>query len=344
MRLLKSNRSRIQLVGSYHSLRASAYTTSLTTRRTPRAHYGHSTPYLRGYLKRPVLISKGSESAQWSFLDTQFPWYVSFLVQSMSSFPDRVFLLVPQPLFTCHPPSCLRSFSSFLLFAINRPSLTLLPSFACIQRFPCVYSLVVPQQPKNKQRVPHKMGLSEQLRIKWKIMIRSDYESETWQEKVKLIITSTSLSLAVIRDMMIILVQTKMAYLQPRNGYLMRHDWELVMCLPQGDDTFCNTYWIYTICSIIPVSTPPTALQSSPCPVQRYTFSSTHSPGINSCIGSYRYLLSLWPHCATRVVLAPLRFNIRTYLHPVAEAQKKGIEEAGGTVSIFQCVFTSEAQ
>ena len=108
-------------VGSYHSspradlASLSAYTMSLTTQRTLHAPLvplqslhtilvrlsETSCTYIQGLWECSMVIL-------WC---SQFPWYVSFLVQSMSFFPDLFFLLVPQPLFTCQISLFLKSIS-----------------------------------------------------------------------------------------------------------------------------------------------------------------------------------------------------------------------------------------
>ena len=82
------------------------------------SHYGHSTPYFHGYLKCPILISKGSESAQWSsFVTLSSPWYVPSHFSSCPPFPDQFLSLSTSAvilLVTYHHSSNKLSFSCLI--------------------------------------------------------------------------------------------------------------------------------------------------------------------------------------------------------------------------------------
>ena len=142
-------------VGSYHSsLHAgltsfSAYTTSLTTQCTPRA------PLVPLWSLHTVLswLSKMSHTyiqGLWE-CSTIIPCHSQF--SSCPLFPDRFFLLVPQPLFYLSP-AVLSPFSFFLSLIRYQP-----PEFNLVALLH-LYIMVL-WQPKK----PHQIRLSERLEM-----------------------------------------------------------------------------------------------------------------------------------------------------------------------------------
>ena len=87
-----------------------------------------------------------------------------------------------------------------------------------------------------------------------------------------------------------------------------------------------------------PASTPPTSRQTLPHPVTTQTQLDMTTPKVAIIIYTmYSHIGKRSLHCPSHIVVHTHSFSC--YLYPVAEAEKAGIESAGGKVDIYQYEF-----